>query len=826
MFTWIAIYTELAKKLVSYRDRPDQLVQLLRAALEEQNLPTDWLRDKDAEGKPFPLEKIDPFTFFAAFNRGITDDNRRGLLGKVQSHLSLPVAIPKDFDGIPVFDNRNSWFFNYQPKRAADDIDNLWQLYCECVNKPPGDLPAGLFEHCVKFVGAGKMTIGLFLANPSQYVALDGVMRRHLSPKLGGKLDSKASTLSGYVALIEEIRKAFPGKQFAEISHEAWMARKKHDWIMALGQKSEFWDDCYARGIVRVGWDDLDEDLIGLSYKELEKKYEKTYGNKDDLKGIAEFLLEMQPGDRVFIKRGRGELIAVGEITGEYGFDATQDRYRHFRPAKWLSTGSWPLPESIKQLPIKTLTPITNPKRLQELLTLVGTIQEAHTDAGSSPKLLPSLNIILYGPPGTGKTWSLLKKYAELFVDQSEPLTEDERAEQVTADLSWWEVVTMVMLDVKQGRVPKLLEHPLLKAKAQASQNKHPNAAVWAHLQAHTDPNSPNVDYARRREPFLFEKSADSVWSIRMDAVEKEVPELIARLKAFKTPGSEQKTEPRYEFVTFHQSYSYEDFVEGIRPVLDDEAELVQAAEGSDVRYRIEPGIFKRIAERAKRNPSKAFALFIDEINRGNIASILGELITLIEDDKRKGAKHELSAKLPYSKKEFFVPSNLYIIGTMNTADRSVEALDTALRRRFTFMEISPDVNLVDNVATLPVDLKKLMTTINSRIEKLVDRDHCIGHSFFMDISKSANPLQKLRQAFKHKLLPLLREYFYGNPGKIGMILGERFVRRKEEDAVPFASGSWGVDELDVKEVFEVIDPETLSAEDFASVYAAHSPSI
>jgi len=248
---------------------------------------------------------------------------------------------------------------------------------------------------------------------------------------------------------------------------------------------------------------------------------------------------------------------------------------------------------------------------------------------------------------------------------------------------------------------------------------------------------------------------------------------------------------------------------------------------------------FKQLTHSINKEEAKKYVLIIDEINRGNVSQIFGELITLIEDNKRLGNAEALEVILPYSKKKFGVPSNLYIIGTMNTADRSVEALDTALRRRFSFEEISPNPKLLNpslmmqrlwfeyadldwndpewlaiekeflnlheaeiidrakyeefenttleedpeldlsNVfAFNGISLESLLYTINNRVQKLLDRDHQIGHSYFINVKN----ISELKDVFQNKIIPLLQEYFYGDYSKIGMILGGSFVEVEAND--------------------------------------------
>jgi 5-methylcytosine-specific restriction protein B len=260
---------------------------------------------------------------------------------------------------------------------------------------------------------------------------------------------------------------------------------------------------------------------------------------------------------------------------------------------------------------------------------------------------------------------------------------------------------------------------------------------------------------------------------------------------------------------------------------------------------------------------AERYVLVIDEINRGNIAGIFGELITLIEEDKRAGKPEALSVILPYSKQPFIIPPNLYIIGTMNTADRNVEALDTALRRRFTFVRVPPHPELLQpanfllnvlrkqqyalekndeinvketkavygfvgvhpekqktlqevmekkeeiniekilkNVDFTGIDLERMLRVINSRIEKLVDADHCIGHAYFMEVMDTEHPLKALEKVFYQKLIPLLQEYFYGDDEKITLIIGKSFF----EPTSSFTDNFFADTDADVEWLEDVVN--------------------
>lgn len=426
-------------------------------------------------------------------------------------------------------------------------------------------------------------------------------------------------------------------------------------------------------------------------------------------------------------------------------------------------------------------------------------------------------NRIYYGPPGTGKTYTLMQLLKRDYEPQAVSISTEEWRTQVISEkvavLKWWEGAAAALYDLGgKATVPTLAEHPFIKAIA-ATKNRTQGIkqTLWGTLQHHTVESSTTVNTKLRMSPSIFDKNADAEWQFAGDW--KDVcADLVSLVDQLKAGQQDATTVQRYSFVTFHQSYGYEEFVEGLRPVLNDDAEA------GEVEYEIRPGAFKELCRKARQAPDQRFAMVIDEINRGNISKIFGELITLIEPDKRDpldGSKPPIELTLAYSGEKFSVPANVDIIGTMNTADRSLALLDTALRRRFDFVPLLPDTReekdaddphsaplagLVVTTSVGAIDVRRMLERINERIEALYDRDHCIGHAYFTalaDVEDGHARFEKLVDVFRNRIVPLLEEYFFEDWRKIRLVLGDN----QKPEAAQFITES-DAHEQDLSDLF------------------------
>ena len=435
------------------------------------------------------------------------------------------------------------------------------------------------------------------------------------------------------------------------------------------------------------------------------------------------------------------------------------------------------------------------------------------------------LNQILFGAPGTGKTYHTKKMAVEIINGKKERTRKEineEYEELIEAgqivfttfhqSLSYEDFIEGIKPETIDGNVTYEVKDGIFKRLcSQAIEQKPKNSDIeiydfdkgWNDLIAEVEQN------------FL----SDSMLLLPILTQDKGV--YVTEI----TDNGNLKIKPKNSrldidyIVSYNRTKKLQEAFPDLSVVknIDKEFRSVIGGSNSTAYWAVLNFINNKIKENNRIIPDyeepKTHVLIIDEINRGNVSAIFGELITLLEEDKREGNPEHTEVKLPYSGKKFSVPNNVYIIGTMNTADRSVEALDTALRRRFSFVEMQPKPDILSKVGN--VDLSKLLETINKRIEVLIDKDHQIGHSYFIGIQD----LEDLRRTFKDKIIPLLEEYFYGDFGKIGLVLGGKFIESVENEIAFPKNFTYEEDFLEDKKIYHITPFKDWDEKAFKSIY-------
>lgn len=785
-FPWVPLFEELSDALLNYEEKQIELIKMLL----EHKYYAEGINDKE-NGKWIPLTEIDPFTFLSIIVK-FGFDKRKEILVHLKSKLKLKSDVPDTFYGVPSSQAQNAWYFSFKDERKPEDIKILWKLFKEAVkNKIKNETFKAALN--VRGVGYRSLTQALFRAKPNLYYPIDVQSEPFLGKHRIDYSCKNTKNYSDWAKCMSEIQLKFPGKTFCELSHMAWSENQngepcKRYWGGGIGDsgdlerwiKDNYWQVNYSKNT---------EESAG---KKAWKSFRKiSIGDEFVIRGVGG-----KKWDDL-VCHYYGEVIEKNNKNGILKFKELQKNKYSGKKPKGKGSGNWGL----------TLNEVTRPEDIKLVFgTEESIVLYEHSIEDKGSHMVESKNIIYYGPPGTGKTRSILELRDD-FTSEPSNSDNDEFLIKIVKNLSWWECIACALADIDDwAKVVQIKDHKVIQAKISMQNSKSVNQTLWGQLQCHTSPDNKNVKYniEKRMEPFIFEKDENSRWKL-VEGWNEIVPDVSVAIEKLKKGPVYEDREERFKVVTFHPNFTYEDFILGIRPDTD---------ESDGIKYEKVAGKFKEICDIARRNKHKEYAIFIDEINRGNIPAIFGELITLIEDDKRG-----IEVEIPNSDVKFSVPENLWIYGTMNTADRSVEALDIALRRRFVFVPKYPEPELLENRMIGKINLQTLLETINDRVEFLKDKDHTIGHSYFLNVYS----FDDLKNCFKNKIIPLLEEYFYNDFEKIGLVLGQDFVKKSKKHKEKknfFASfESDFKDDLDDYEVYYIEDLDEIVEQNFLNIY-------
>lgn len=813
MFSWIPIHEEAASKIVDLPQGQQGLLETLMA-MRDAGLTVVALTDKGSQGRKVPLSEIDPFSFLASFNRGITDANRQANWSFLKDRWRLRSKVPADFDGIPIVHNMKSWFFPYARKRDPGQIKLLWHLFQAAVEEPIDGIPSDLFDRCAQLdvITIKKLTIGLFWARPSVFLPADSKTQDFARHK---GVESVPESYESYRHWVHEVTSRV-GTNFPAISRDAhvWSMngkpkdeRTKRYWVIAPGNNGSEWEEFFDEGIVAIDWNGMNDLKTFATRDDMRVKLQELYpsdtAKTNDSLACWQFANDIRPGDVVFAKNGIQRILGSGTVLGDYEFDAERDSFRHVRDVEWAAKGDWELPNG-RKLPLKTLTDITDDHELVTvLLGLIGIGKGLTPDPPTAAHNFWWLN-------ANPKIWSL--EEAELGAVQTYS-THNEKGNK-RQRYKWFQQAAPGDLVVGYATSPdakvvaiceitkgiheasngesiefKKIEHldqPVLleelkrlTALVEAEPMLQNQGSLFRLTSSEFDAIRTLIDeripevaepwppYSRTeglKGLFMSPKEFDSLvesLELKKNLVLQGAPGVgkthVAKKVAFTLIGSEDPE--RVQMVQFHQSYSYEDFVQGFRPT---------AQKG----FELKNGIFHQFCRKAQQTErdGKKYVFIIDEINRGNLSRIFGELMMLIESDKR-GSQYRLP--LTYSPlEEFYVPSNVYLLGLMNTADRSLSMVDYALRRRFRFVTLEPQFessafrqHLISRDASeaMVAKIVKRLVELNLRIasdKRNLGPGYRVGHSFFCPRDGQVLDEEWYRGIVEGEVLPLLREYW------------------------------------------------------------------
>ncbi len=563
-------------------------------------------------------------------------------------------------------------------------------------------------------------------------------------------------------------------------------------WMYAPGENASKWIECQNAGMMCLGWEEMGDYCQYSSLEEIQERMQKVYKKPkgsfmNDRLALWEFCHVVKSGDVVFVKQGKKRIIGRGIVTGDYVYDETRDSYKSCRKVDWTHTGSWDAPQDsatktltditkyhdyVKKLEAlfnSDVTPQTTSKRYWWLVASpkiwsfndmkVGEVQDytLYNENGNRRRIFQNFLDAKKGDVVIGYEASPTKQIvalAEVEKENDGKLIIFKKTESLPSPIEYSalrsipELANMEYMKNPQGSFYKLTEEEYNFLMDLIRENNP--IRVEQHYPPYTEEDFLrdvyiNKDAYRRMKALLLTKK-----NIILQGAPGVGKTYSAKRLAYSIMGEIDKS--RVEFIQFHQSYTYEDFIMGYKP-------------NEEGGFFLKKGVFYSFCKKAKADPERPYFFIIDEINRGNLSKIFGELLMLIENEYRGE-----TVKLAYSDEMFDVPANLYIIGMMNTADRSLAMIDYALRRRFSFIEMSPGFNsegFMKYKASLNNDLFdraiNMITMLNEVIanDDSLGKGFCIGHSYFCNQKSFTEDW--LRNVIEYDIIPMLREYWFDN---------------------------------------------------------------
>lgn len=827
-FSWIAFYNELANKLLTYKNDRKGLLAIMKNVFQNTGLKYPFTDNGE------DLDDICPFTVFGSFNKGITNENRIAVLKEMKEKFGISAGLPVDFEGVPLLTNMKAWFFGYKADRQPNDIQNLWDMFEAGINfaDHPTDVARRQFIKSYDTVKTQlgvkwNLTMGLFWIRPYAYINLDATNQQLLKkekdrflPQIDIAKDLKELPDGRkYLQIIEACKENFldsnsPYTSFPSLSYNAWIAGQASTaedkllkaefvkWfaplltaLKELGgsgtrkqvhakiiENEQLSDDFVSQTRGKNGSNKFEnevdfarnylayEDIIDKSTKGVWSLTDKGWQTQMDRHLASDIVRKWR---KILIERREENVteedneISDERVTLAWYVGAYSDTDGVDLAEQFIDDGIWENGYTDKYLDIvrgirfgdriaiktsfvqKNNLPFDVNGRSVSVMAIkaIGTVTKNHNDGRHL-----DVTWQWFAEP---KKWYFFTNRTTIWKVETH---EDDWMYQALLDFTF--------SDQPQD-YERFLAHP-----------------YWAEKYSLTANPEPDIEPVEESKPVPIKYTSDDfLKEVFMDQDRYDtICELLLRKKNIILQGApgvgktfaaqrlafsimQETDEDRVKFVQFHQNYAYEDFIMGYKP--DDK--------GFSMKY----GVFYKFCKKAEAEPEKSFFFIIDEINRGNLSKVFGELLMLIESDKR-GAGNRVN--LAYTGQPFFVPDNLYIIGMMNTADRSLAIIDYALRRRFCFIELEPAFLLPSFKNYLqengvPEDLiNKIiskLTYLNSEIanDPLLGKGFRIGHSYFCECKNAGT--QWYKNIVKYEIAPMLEEYWFDDLDKANDFVSE-----------------------------------------------------